>query len=360
MIRKHAIFFLILIIVLSTPILFSQEAEARAVENIEFLKFENQVEVSIEYKGDVDFESFMLFNPNRLAVDLPGIEKVSSSPNMDVNEMGITSIRSALHNPGLVRIVIDFSDKIPRYKIEETESGLKIFFWKEVTADSIPVEDVEVIEKEAVIEEPEKPTPTPIVTKTLPQELEEEEKDKPVKTDEEIRKVGVGVSVGYLALQDEVFQEVYGSGGIYYNAELSFILPISYRYLDVWAGVSQFQSDGKSTAFEEDTRLKITVFSLALRYLIQPAKLTPFFGLGLDYYSYKETLPEGFDVPSVGGYDLGFHVQGGVYFRFTPGFFAKLFVKYNSAKTTENNIDVNLGGMEYALGLIFRFNLERD
>jgi len=350
MIRKHGIYFLILIIVLSTPLLFSQEAEARAIENIEFQSTENRVEISIEYEGDVDFESFMLFRPNRLAIDLPGIERVSSSPSVDVNEMGITSIRSAVYSPGVVRVVLDFAEKIPQYKIEDSENGLKIFFWKDKAADSIAVEEVEA----------EPPTTAPLVPKTSPQEVEEEKEKKPAKTDEKMRNVGVGVSVGYLALQDEVFQEVYGNGGVYYNAELSFVLPFSTRYLDVWTGVSQFQADGESTVFKEGTRLKMTVFSLALRYLIKSTKLTPFFGLGLDYYSYKETLPEGFIVPSVGGYDLGFHVQGGVYFRIIPGFLAKLLLKYNSAKTTENGIDVNLGGMEYALGLIYRFNLERE
>ncbi len=359
MIRKHGIFFLISIIVLSTPLLFSQEAEARAIENIGFKKFENQVEVSIEYEGDVDFESFVLFGPNRLAVELPGIEKVSSSPNVAVNEMGITSIRSAVYSPGVVRVVLDFSDEIPRYKIEDSETGLKIYFWKEAAAESILVEDVEALDKEAVMEEPEKPKPAPLVPELFPQEVEEKE-DNPAITDEEMRKVGVGVSVGYIALQDEVFQEVYGNGGVNYKAELSFILPFSTRYLDVWTSVSQFQADGKSTYYEEDTKLKITTFSLAVRYLIKSNKLTPFFGIGMDYYSYEETLPEGFIVPSVGGSDLGFHVQGGVYYRFTPGLFIKLLVKYNTAKTTENNIDVNLGGMEYALGLIFRFNLERQ
>lgn len=360
MIKKYGIYFLISTIVLSTPLLFSQGAEARAIENIGFKKIGNRVEVSIEYKGDVDFESFMLFGPNRLAVDLMGIEKISSPLNVDVNEMGITSIRSAVYSPGVVRVVLDFSDEIPRYKIEDFEKGLKIYFWKEAAAKSIPMEDVEVVDIETAVEEPEKPPPAPPVPKTPPQEVKEEEEDTPAKVDDEMRKVGVGLSVGYLSLKDEVFQEVYGNGGIYYNAELSFVLPFSTRYLDVWTGVSQYQADGKSTVFDEDTRLKITVFSIALRYLIKPAKLTPFFGLGLDYYSYKETLPEGFIVQSVGGYALGFHVQGGVYFRLTPGFLAKLLVKYNAAKTTENGIEVNLGGMEYALGLIYRFNLERD
>lgn len=361
MIKKYGIYFLISIIVLSTPLLFSQEAEARTLENIGFKKIGNRIEVSIEYKGDVDFESFMLFGPNRLAVDLSGIEKISSPLNVDVNEMGITSIRSAVYSPGVVRVVLDFSDEIPRYKIEDFEKGLKIYFWKEAKTDSIPVEDVEVLDKEAVIEEPEQPKPASLLPKTLPQEEEKEvEKDDPVKTDDEMRKVGVGLSVGYLSLQDDVFQEVYGKGGIYYNAELSFVLPFSTKYLDVWAGVSQIQVDGKSTAFDENTRLKITVFSMAVRYLIKPAKLTPFFGLGLDYYSYKETLPEGFVVDSIGGYDLGFHFQGGVYLRLTPGLFAKILVKYNVAETTENGIDVDLGGMEYALGMIYRFNLERE
>lgn len=351
MIRKHGIYFLI-IVILSTSFLFSQQAEDRALKNIGFQKIGNQVEVSVEYEGNVDFESFILFGPNRLVVDLPGIDRVSSSTNVGVNEMGITSIRSVLHSPGVVRVVLDFSDKISQYKIEDSENGLKIFFWKEADADSIPVEDVE-----AVKEKTEQPVPAVVRPEVSSKEAQEE---KFAKSDTEMKKVGIGFSVGSFALKDEVFEEVYGKGGIYYSAELSFVLPFSAKYLDVWTSVSQFQKDGKSTAYEEDTRLKITVFSVALRYLINSAKLTPFFGLGMDYYSYKETLPEGFIVPSVGGYDLGFHLQGGVYFRFTPGFLAKLFFKYNIAKTMENDIDVNMGGMQWALSLIFQFNLERN
>ena len=149
--KKYGVYFLISIIVLSTSFLFSQQAEARAIKNIGFQNTANQVEVSIEYDGDVDFESFILFGANRLAIDLPGIEKVSSSPEVDVNEMGITSIRSALYSPGLVRVVLDFSDEIPQYKIEDSENGLKIFFWKEAKAENIPIEEAVTIEKEVIV-----------------------------------------------------------------------------------------------------------------------------------------------------------------------------------------------------------------
>ena len=360
MIRKHGIYFLISIIVLSTPFLFSQVGESQAIEDISFWKSYKQVEIFIQYRRHIDYTSFTLSNPSRLAIDLPGIERVSASPNVDINEMGITSIRSAIHSPGIVRVVVDFSDDIPRYKIEEVEDGLKIFFWKGEETGALQVEADKGLKQKALVKKPESPKPAPIVSETRPQEGEEEQKEKSAKTDEEMKMMGVGFSLGYLTLKDEIFKEVYGKGGISYNAELSFVLPFSTRYLDVWTGMSQFQTDGKSTFFEEDTRFKMTVFSLALRYLIKSTKLTPFFGLGLDYYSYKETLPEGFIVPSVGGYDFGFHVQGGVYFRVSPGFFAKLHLKYNAAKTMENDIEVKLGGMEFALGLIFRFNLERD
>jgi hypothetical protein len=36
---------------------------------------------------------------------------------------------------------------------------------------------------------------------------------------------------------------------------------------------------------------------------------------------------------------------------------AQLFIKYGSAKTNENDIEVDLGGLSLALGIVYRFNL---
>jgi outer membrane protein W len=108
---------------------------------------------------------------------------------------------------------------------------------------------------------------------------------------------------------------------------------------------------------EEDLKLRITTFSLAIRYLKKYSRFTPFIGAGIDYIVYKETYPEDFIVSSVGGSDLGFHGQIGTYIDALPYLSIKVHIIYRLAETTEDLVTVNLGGIEYGIGLVFRFNL---
>jgi hypothetical protein len=62
-------------------------------------------------------------------------------------------------------------------------------------------------------------------------------------------------------------------------------------------------------------------------------------------------------IGSVGGSDLGFHVQGGAYFDALPNLSLKVHIKYLLSKTDVDGMEVNLGGVEYGAGLVFRFNL---
>ena len=267
-------------------------------------------------------------------------------------------------------MVFDFVNEVPRYKIEEAEDGLMIYFWQEAEETTSGVEaempvqpEPEPIKAEVEKEETVKPKPAPVkaekeTAKTLPetaetavvQEQEEVEND-------DLRKVGFGIAVGYGYIQDDVFKEVYGKGVVFAQAELAYVLPLKARYIDIWTAVNYFEQDGKTTGFDEDTNLKITTFSLALRYLKKVKIFTPYVGIGLDYYSYKEILPVDFLFPSVGGSQVGIHIQGGCYFGVTPNLMAQLFIKYGSAKTNENDIEVDLGGLSLALGVAYRFNL---
>jgi outer membrane protein W len=167
----------------------------------------------------------------------------------------------------------------------------------------------------------------------------------------------LGFSSGFLTLQDDIFQETYGEGGIFFKGEYSFYLPIKIESFDIWTGVTSFQINGETSITEEELKLRITTFSLALRYLKKFSLFTPFIGVGIDYLVYKETYPEDFIVASVGGSDLGFHVQAGTYVDVLPFLSVKVHIKYNLAETTEDLVTVNLGGVEYGIGLMFRFNL---
>lgn len=330
-----------------------QATQVANLKTINFEKKDNQIEVKIEYPSNIPYDSFSLMNPNRLVLDFMGIRAVSAMPMIGINEIGIVSIRSALNRPGVARVVFNFTEEAPQYRIEESESGLTITFWKEATV-------VRQREPEPIVPDPVKPPveekakTTPKIKKPAPAEtaLSRYTKEGPKK-----KMMTLGFSSGFLTLQDDAFQETYGEGGVFFKGEYSFYLPIKVESFDIWTGVTFFQKNGETTLTEEELKLRITTFSLALRYLKKLSLFTPFIGVGIDYLVYKETYPEDFIVPSVGGSDLGFHVQAGTYIDALPFLSVKVHIKYNLAETTEDLVTVNLGGVEYGIGLMFRFNL---
>ena len=166
----------------------------------------------------------------------------------------------------------------------------------------------------------------------------------------------LGVTAGYLTLQDEAFAESYGEGGMFFKGEYSVTLPVKVESFDIWTGFTYFQMAGQTSITDEEITLRITNLSLALRYVRTMNKFAPFIGAGIDYIVFKEILPEDFVIGSVGGSDLGFHVQGGVYYDALPYLSLKAHVKYLWSTADVDGLEVNLGGVEYGAGLIFRFN----
>ncbi len=326
--------------------------------NISFQKTDQRMEIMLEIEGDVSYESFSLLNPNRLVIDFFGIEQVTSPALIDVNEMHITSIRSALNRPGVGRVVFNFTEDFPSYEIKDAENGIVVVFWtqmleKQEIKEVLPEEAEEVLEpvkkKEEIIpEEEEKPEPKKIIP------IPEERKG----LGDVVTKMAVGLTAGYMTLQDDAFQDAYGEGGLFFGGEYSFLLPIDLESLDVWTGVSYFQKSGQTSITEEELELRITTFSFAVRYLKKMSRrFTPFLGVGVDYIVYKEIYPEDFIIESVGGSTLGFLGQAGTYINVVKNLDFKINIQYNIAKTTENEIEVNLGGIKYGASLVYRFNL---
>jgi hypothetical protein len=344
---------LLALFLFAANILAAQATQEAELKSIDFTKKDNQIEVKIEYPPNIPYDSFSLMNPNRLVLDFMGIRTVSSMPMIGINEMGIVSIRSALNRPGVARVVFNFTDETPQYRIEESETGLTITFWEEARG-------VEQKEPEPLIQETVKP-PVKEKAKTTP------ETKKPVPAEREItpypeidsakKKMALGFSAGYMTLQDEAFREAYGDGGVFFKGEYSFLLPFKVESIDIWTGFTFFEKAGTTSITQEDLTLKTTNLSVALRYLPTFSKFTPFVGAGIDYIVYKEILPEDYVIGSVGGSDLGFHVQGGTYFDALPYLSLKIHLKYLWSKVDVDGMEVNLGGVEYGAGLVFRFNL---
>ena len=343
---------LLSLFILATNLIAVQATQVAELKNIRYEKKDNQIEVTIEYPSNIPYDSFSLMNPNRLVLDFMGIRTVSSMPMISINQMGILSIRSALNRPGVARVVFNFTDETPQYRIEETESGLTITFWEE-EMDMIQREPEREVKETVKPPVEEKPKITPVTKKPSriePRYARDTEENATKKN------MALGFTAGYLTIQDEAFSEAYGEGGAFFKGEYSVTLPVKVESFDIWTGFTFFQMNGKTTETEEDLTLKITNLSLAFRYLPTFKKFTPFVGAGIDYIVYKEILPEDYIIESVGGSDLGFHIQGGTYFDALPYLSLKVHIKYLLSKVEVEEKEVNLGGVEYGAGLVFRFN----
>lgn len=336
----------------------AQPEEAKELRNISFQELENQLKVFIEFDEGIIYESFTLFNPNRLVIDLINGERVSAEPLHEVNSLGVLRIRAAINRPAIIRIVFDFEDNLPLYRIREVESGLEISFWQEEVEEVKEIKPVVKPKEEAKIpkEEPKKIEEIP---KEEPKKIEERRKLLLEELKERKRNnVSIGFLTGFYFTQDETFKEVYGNSSFFFGGEYSFLLPVkSLKSIDAWISFKTMQDTGLTSYTEEELTLRINHFSVSFRYLVNLNKFSLFIGPGIDYIVYKEKYSETFPIESIGGSDLGFHIQGGSYFHFTPFVAAKIFLKYNISKTIEEDVEVNLGGIEWGIGLVYQFNL---
>lgn len=334
----------------------AQTQNSIELTEIRFNRLENKLEVQIELNKSFAYESFTLFSPNRLVIDLLDVERFFSNPDIEINHLGIKTIRTAKFKPNVTRVVFDLAEKIPYYTIKENEIGLTVTFWYEEEKEEViekkpPEIKEEPVEKKKIeIEKKEKPA------EKIPTRLIEE-----FKKEEEIKEevtIAIGYNNGFYFMQDSDFQNVYGKSAFFFGGETIVKIPIKRNeYIGASLGFKYSPDSGKSTFTEEEIKLRMIPITFSVLYMRQFRKFSPYVGLGIGYHNYKEIYPETFAVPSVTGSTWGIHFQAGTYIEIIPSLALKFYFKYHSAREKENGVDVNLGGNEYGVGLAYYFKI---
>jgi len=339
---------------------YSSSYQAREIRDIYFQKGERELLVFVEHSEGLTYESFTLFSPNRLVIDFANADRIASPGPFEVNSFGVKTIRTGKPNPYTSRVVFDLEDQIPRYRISDTDSGIRVSFWQEEAAAVTQAKPETTIQKPVV--EKKVAEEKPAVTTPAPQKAERTVQATPKATG--TYNMGVGAYAGMYFMQDEVWQEAYGKMGLGFGAEYFFQLPFNAQSMvDFWLGFFTMSKTGAMTFTEDEIKLAFTQTSLAVRYNYKANKFTLFIGPGIDYITYKETLPEQLKEFSTDGSILGFHAQAGAMVDLFDSLAAHIFAKYNIAKTTEiivnteEEVTVNLGGIQWGIGLIYRFNI---
>jgi len=90
----------------------------------------DQVTLTVQADGRLDYQDFFLGNPDRLVVDFPGVLNRVPRSRIPVNQGPVQQARVAqfsLDAPRVARLVLDLSERAP-YQIVEASDGLRIVF----------------------------------------------------------------------------------------------------------------------------------------------------------------------------------------------------------------------------------------
>lgn len=315
------------------------------LKSIGFIKIENGLEVAVRIDGEFLHQTLVLSNPPRLVVDLAPVQKIEALPLYEVNEFGMTSIRSGQFTPFIGRIIFDFTGSVLAHEISKTESGLTIKFSAE---EKKPEKITQPVEQKPVLEIPR------AEKKGAEQVPEEEAGERPF---EGFFNTTAGFSVGSYQIPADRFQEVYGGETeLIYGLNLSRTL-LAYKRLrlDISLEARTYSKTGASTLTQDEAKFSMTPISLAGRVLYQTKYIMPFVGFGKDWYSYKEESV----LATTDGSASGWHYQVGAFLIIPNLDFLriKLYYKFTKVTASENGIDVDLGGNEYGVGLSFGFNV---
>jgi hypothetical protein len=118
------------------------EEEAH-VRSVRYERVGQQLQILIDATGTFSYDSQVINNNRRLAIDFWPIQKLSARSITDIDVFGLKRIEVSQTEAETVRIALDYADSLPAFAITRTGSGVKILL-------SSP----EPVEKETAREEP--------------------------------------------------------------------------------------------------------------------------------------------------------------------------------------------------------------
>lgn len=164
-------------------------------------------------------------------------------------------------------------------------------------------------------------------------------------------KFKIGGSINYYSVSDSIYKDTYGSGNLMFGAYLNYEI---FHFLEVMAEANYYQDKGEMTLTKEEVKFTLTPLVLVIRSKLPKMKTaTPYLGVGLEYYLYKEDLPDRFE--DVSESTVGFHIEAGVYVNLLKSLFLDLNFRYTQADAKPFDETIKLGGWRAGLGVGFHF-----
>ncbi len=143
-------------------------------------------------------------------------------------------------------------------------------------------------------------------------------------------------------------KDIYG-GGWAFGGEFDIGV---WESLYVYLSGSYYSRTGELTYTREETKLKIIPLAVGAKYHFNISGGLNFYaGAGLTYNIFKEINPIG----EANKNGIGFVIHSGLLAYVFEGLFLDGYVNYSYCKMKPANVDLNIGGFEFGLGIGYRF-----
>ncbi|MCJ7582119.1 MAG: AMIN domain-containing protein [Candidatus Aminicenantes bacterium] len=102
------------------------------LSEIRIQKGTNSIVIGILFQPYTQHQAFEIIDtpPKRIVIDISNITGIRAVRSIDINDFGITSIRTGMFKVNVARVVFDAEGDLPTYRIEKAEGGLRVVIEK--------------------------------------------------------------------------------------------------------------------------------------------------------------------------------------------------------------------------------------
>jgi hypothetical protein len=302
------------------------------------------------------YQAIELRSPNRIVINLNGIEDIAAPRLIEVYQSGVEKIRAGMYLKGIARVVIDLTGDMPSYSIVPIKDGLILSIRpRPGTTPSIEPGRGSKPDQKAGGESQTKAAEK---EKSLEQEKHAAQRSPKgtarilSNTSEAQRKqkknfLRVVASGDYFSPREGVLKKVYRHGMDYGG---DFNVGVA-GFFELWIGGHYFGKTVTDAATGSERKVSLVPLEAGIKFRLGRGVLNPYLGIGGGYFQYKERT----DAGTIKEKRLGLVGQAGFFLKIARFFVIDLSAQYKHCpmKTATGTFDV--GGFHIGAGLGVEF-----
>ena len=292
------------------------------LKSISYGKRDDQLKVDIHIDGDFFYRTVELRHFSQLILDFWPVPILSAESLKNINLSGMKEITVQKTGPETTRIVLDFSGMLSSFKIDRRENGLSISF---LSVEEQVIGPAGVMPKKKIVYKP-------------------------------IENTAATLTFGGYEVSDQVYNQIYSGNTLIFGFELSRIFARNGNHnFGVVVGVNYYKDTGSSTLTQEESTFTLIPYYFCVEYLLNQKQVVPFVRVGLNIMNYKEKSA----VHEVSGSSVGPQIALGMYIKIPDleQLRLKFYFKWMGATAEEEDVSLNIGGIEAGIGISFGFNV---